>query len=61
MFNQRETATILGALLYWREEMALQKPAIQQPYFKAVGLPKTRPLSSDAIAKLSRRLRKALA
>ena len=61
MFNRRETATILAALLYWREEMAHQKPAIQRPYFKAVGAAKARPLSPDAIAKLTGRLRKALA
>jgi len=61
MFNRRETATVLVALLHWREEMAHQKPAIQRSYFKAVGLPKTRPLSRDVIAKLSRRLRKELA
>ena len=60
MFNRRETATILASLLYWREEMARQKPAIQRPYFKEVGLPKTRPLTPDAIAKLTRRLRKEL-
>jgi len=59
--SRRELATLLAALHYWSDEMARQKPAIQKPYFKAIGFPKARPLALDAIAKLSHRLRKELA
>ena len=58
MFTRRERTTILAALVYWREEMAHQKPSIQRPYFKAAGKPNMRPLSATAIAQLAARLRK---
>ncbi len=40
MFSQRELATLLAALLYWREEMSVQSVAIQRPYFKSIGMPR---------------------
>jgi hypothetical protein len=57
MYTKREMATILAALLYWREELAPHGAKIMRPYFKAVGLPRTRPLSVDEIIKLSKQLR----
>ncbi len=60
MYTKRETATILAALLYWREELSPHGPKIMRPYFKAVGLPRVRPLSADEIIKLSARLRASL-
>ena len=60
MYTKRETATILAALLYWREELCPHGAKIMRPYFKAVGLPRVRPLSADEIVKLSARLRASL-
>ncbi len=57
MYTKRETATILAALLYSREEICPHGPKIMRPYFKAVGLPRAKPLSADEIVKLSARLR----
>jgi len=57
MYTKREMAAILAALLYWREELAPHGVNIMRPYFKAVGLPRTRPLSVDETIKLSKRLR----
>ena len=57
MYTKREMATILAALLYWREELTPHGASIMRPYFKAVRLPRTRPLSADEIIKLSKRLR----
>jgi hypothetical protein len=55
--TEREIATILAALLFWREEMCPHDPAIMQPYFETVGMPSIEPLSADEIVVLSERLR----
>jgi hypothetical protein len=47
----------IAALLYWREELAPHGAKIMRPYFKAVGLPRIRPLAAGEIIKLSKRLR----
>ena len=60
MYTKRETATILAALLYRREELCPHGPKIMRPYLKTVGLPRVRPLSADEIIKLSARLRASL-
>ena len=61
MYSKRETATILAALVYWREEEVVPHGrAIMRPYLKAVGLPRVRPLSADEIIKLSARLRASM-
>jgi hypothetical protein len=51
--TEREIATILAALLFWREEMCPHDSAITQPYFETVGLPSIAPLSADEIVLLS--------
>lgn len=56
MFNKRETATILAALLYWREEMVPHGRAIMRPYFKAIGMARAKPLTGAEIDRLSRRI-----
>lgn len=56
MYTKRETATILAALLYWREELCPHGAAIMGPYFKAVGLPRVKPISAAEIEKLAARL-----
>ena len=61
MYTKRETATILAALLFWREEICPHGPRIQRPYFRAVRLPQVKPLSAGEIIKLSKRLRARLA
>jgi hypothetical protein len=57
MFSQRELATILAALWYWREEMSVQSAAIQRPYFKSIGMPRAKPLVAAEIEKLAEKLR----
>jgi hypothetical protein len=60
VLSKREAATILASLLYWREEMCPHGPAIMRPYLKAVGFPRAKPLSSDEIVSLSKRLRASI-
>ena len=57
MLTLRETATILAALQYWREEICPHGRAIMRPYFHAVGLDHLVPLHRTEIARLSARLR----
>ena len=57
MFNQRETATLLAALLYWREEILPHGRAIMRPYYAAIGKPRCKPLTAAEIDALARRLR----
>lgn len=58
-FTQREIATVLAALTYWREEMCPHDRAVMRPYFQAVGFPRAQPLSAEEIVRLSERLRSA--
>ena len=60
MLTKRETATMLAALLYWREEMCPHGLSIMRPYFKSIGQPRVKPLSAREIAALSKRLRLGL-
>lgn len=60
MFTPREIATILGALLFWKEEMTPHDPQIAQPYFKHFKLSHLKPLSAPEIERLCRRLRRQL-
>jgi len=60
MFTKQETATILAALLFWREEMCPHGAKIMRPYFKAIGLSRAKPLSAAEIERLSKRLRAGL-
>ena len=53
MLTKRETATVLAALLYWREEMSPYGPPIMRPYFQSVGFPRTKPLSGREIDALA--------
>lgn len=39
-FSKGETATILAAMLYWREEVVPHGRAIMRPYFKAIDMPR---------------------
>ena len=61
MLTKRETATVLAALFYWREEMCPHGPSIMRPYFKAAGMRRIKPLSAKEIIALSKRLRSSLA
>jgi len=56
MFRNREAATLLAALQYWREEMVPHGRAIMQPYFHDLKLDHLTPLNKREIAKLSERL-----
>lgn len=60
MFNTRELATILGALLFWREEITLNSPDSAQCYLKSAKMEGVEPLTSAEIKTLSRRLRSLL-
>jgi hypothetical protein len=61
MYTKRERATVLAALLFWREELCPHGARIMGPYFKAVGMPRVKPLSANEIKGLSARLRSDLA
>jgi hypothetical protein len=56
MLDVRETATILAALLYWREEMCPHGREVMRPYLETLGLPHVEPLSAEQIERLSERL-----
>ena len=56
MLTARETATILAALLYWREEISPYGRTIMQPYFRSVGCERVTPLNRTELARLSARL-----
>jgi hypothetical protein len=58
MLNTRELATILAALLFWREEIATTTKDVAQNYFQSVRMGGVEPLTIDEIKQLSRRLRK---
>ena len=57
MFALRETATILAALQFWREEMCSHSVEVMRPYFDAVGMAHIEPLTADEIDGLMARLR----
>ena len=56
MLTQRELATLLAALRYWREEMSPHGRAIMAPYFRQLRLGRVRPLHTGEIARLERKL-----
>jgi hypothetical protein len=58
MLNTRELATILAALLFWREEIATCSRDVALHYFQAVRMIEVEPLTIEEIKRLSRRLRK---
>jgi hypothetical protein len=58
MFNERERATLLAALLFWREEIADNGNTSARPYLKSVGREGTTPLTVDEIQGLARRIRR---
>ena len=57
MLSPRETATILAALQFWREEMCPHSVGVMRPYFEAVGMAHVEPLTADEIDGLMARLR----
>ena len=57
MLTLREAATILAALLYWREEIIPHGRTIMRPYFKHFKLTRIKPLTADEIEQLCQRLR----
>lgn len=58
MLDLRELATVLSALLFWREEICPFGYEVAQHYLKSVGMPGIEPLSSSEIKRLSTRLRR---
>ena len=58
MLSSRETATVLAALQFWRQEMCPHGRAVMQPYFADFGLEKMRPLNLREIGQLMDRLRR---
>lgn len=56
MLNDRQLATMLAALWYWREEMALQHLDIQEPYFHCQGLDRYLPLTVGEVLELAQLL-----
>ena len=57
-FDERELATVLAALLYWREGNVPHGREIQRPYLEAVGMVHSDPLTDDELEQLSERLRR---
>jgi hypothetical protein len=57
IFNQRELATLLAALLFWSEENA-PNHYTADCYLKSVRMTGVEPLTVDEIKQLSQRLRK---
>ena len=60
MLTAQETATVLAALLYWREEMCPHGRAIMRPYFAHFKLARKTPLNAQEIEQLCERLRASL-
>ncbi len=58
MFDTRELATILAALLFWSEEIAPSGNNIARHYLKSVGMTGVEPLTLVEIKKLRIRLRR---
>jgi hypothetical protein len=58
MFNERERATLLAALLFWREEITDNGNTSAGPYLKSVGREGATPLAVDEIQRLARRIRR---
>lgn len=56
MLADRQLATLLAALWYWREEMCLQQLEIQQPYFECQGLGHFAPLGESEVLELAQLL-----
>ena len=57
MITPREAATILAALLFWRDEMCPHDRSVMKPYFEDLALGEQEPLSGTEIDDLSQRLR----
>ena len=60
MFTTRELATVIAALLFWREEMCPHGREVMRPYLASLELEHVEPLSADEIERLSQRLRALL-
>jgi hypothetical protein len=59
-FTARELATLLAALLYWKEELCPHGPDIMRPYLACLELAHLEPLAAGEIDRLSARLRALL-
>lgn len=59
MFDQRELATILAALLFWSEEISPNGNDTASPYLKSVKMTGIEPLTVREIRRLSARLRRS--
>ena len=60
MFQPREVATLLAALLFWREENAPHGSDVARPYLAHFGLSEIEPLSVQEIEALYPRLQALL-
>lgn len=60
MFSPREIATLLAALLFWKEENAPHGPNVARPYLDHFGLADIEPLSVEEIEDLCQRLQRLL-
>ncbi|MBA4017570.1 MAG: hypothetical protein C0483_10395 [Pirellula sp.] len=58
--HPRQTATILAALLYWREEMIPHGRQIMRPYLRHVGASGLTPLNRRELERLCDRLKAEL-
>jgi len=53
----RELATLLAALMYWRDEITQSGNQSASPYFNSIEMPDIKPLTADEIERLSAKLR----
>ena len=58
MLSSRETATVLAALQFWRQEMCPHGRAVMLPYVADFGLEQVKPLNVKEIGRLMDRLRR---
>lgn len=59
MFDMRELATILAALLFWSEEISPSGNDTARHYLESVKMTGIEPLTIPEIQRLSRRLRRS--
>lgn len=58
MLTQRELATTLAALTFWKDEIIQSGDFSARPYLKLIGMPNAQPLTAAEIDQLSGKLRR---
>jgi hypothetical protein len=61
MLTQRELATTLAALTFWKDEITQSGDCSARPYLKLVGMQNVQPLTVEEIDELAAKLRRLAA